>query len=105
MIVKLKGFMIVCGKKCKDAASSLSFYYAGQIPDEVKGFILKQIKLQLVDGEVKRSKASLKHWVRHSSAAIKRTASRNILFSVDSNRDLTKIGVVMKRMRSSILVL
>jgi hypothetical protein len=45
--------------------------------------LLKKIrlKLQLVDGEVKKSKiqAIMKHFVRSISAAINRSASRNIL--------------------------
>ena len=50
---------------------------------DIKRLFLEQIrlKLQLVDGEVKKSKvrAIMKHCVRHISAAINRSASRNIL--------------------------
>ena len=49
----------------------------------IKNLLLEQIrlKLQLVDGEVKKSKvqAIMKHCVRYISAAINRSASRNIL--------------------------
>ena len=48
----------------------------------IKNLLLQQIKykLQLVDGEVKKSKvrAIMKHGVRHISAAINRSTSRNI---------------------------
>ena len=48
----------------------------------IKNLFLEQIrlKLQLVDGEVKKSKVQkiMKHCVRHISAAINRLASRNI---------------------------
>jgi hypothetical protein len=59
-----------------------SFSYAGQMDVVIKNLLLEQIrlKLQLVDGEVKKSKvrAIMKHCVRHISAAINRSASRNI---------------------------
>ena len=59
-----------------------SFSYAGQMDVVIKNLLLEQIrlKLQLVDGEVKKSKvrAIIKHCVRHISAAINRSASRNI---------------------------
>ena len=51
-----------------------SFSYAGQMDVVIKNLLLEQIrlKLQLVDGEVKKSKvrAIMKHCVHHISAAI-----------------------------------
>jgi len=59
------------------------FSYAGQMDVVIKNLLLEQIrlKLQLVDDEVKNSKAKaiMKHCVRSISAAINRSASRNIL--------------------------
>ena len=52
----------------------------------IKNLLLEQIrlKLQLVDGEVKKSKvrAIMNHCVRHISVAINRSASRNIFLKV-----------------------
>ena len=57
--------------------------YAGETHKGTQNLLLEQIrvKLQLVDGEVKKSKvqAIMKHRVRSISAAINRSASRNIL--------------------------
>ena len=59
-----------------------TFSYAGEMDVVIKNLFLQQIKfkLQLVDGEVKKSKvrAIMKHCVRHISAAINRSACRNI---------------------------
>ena len=56
--------------------------YAGEQDVVIKHLFLQQIKykLKLVDGEVKKSKvqAIMKYCVRHISAAINRSASRNI---------------------------
>ena len=51
-----------------------------------------RLKLQLVDGEVKRSKVQkiMKHCVRHISAAINRSASRNIFFKVTKMINLAR---------------
>ena len=58
----------------------------GEMGPSIKKLFLEQIrlKLQLVDGEVKRSKVQkiMKHCIRHISAAINRSASRNIFFKV-----------------------
>ena len=58
------------------------FSYNGEMEVVLKNLLLQQIKykLQLVDGEVKKSKvrAIMKLCVRHISAAINRSASRNI---------------------------
>ena len=57
--------------------------YAGEMHKGIINLLLEQIrlKLQLVDGEVKKSKvqAIMKHCARSISAAINRSASRNIL--------------------------
>ena len=59
-----------------------AFSTTGEIGLSFKKFLLQQIrlKLQLVDGEVKRSKLRkmMNHCVRHISASINRSASRNI---------------------------
>ena len=59
-----------------------AFSTTGEMGPSIKNFFLEQIrlKLQLVYGEVKRSKvrAIMKHCVCHISAAINRSASRNI---------------------------
>ena len=59
-----------------------AFSTTGEMGPSIKKLFLEQIrlKLQLVDGEVKRSKVQkiMKHCVRHISAAINRSASRNI---------------------------
>ena len=59
------------------------FSHAGEMDVVIKNLFLQQIKfkLQLVDGEVKKSKvrAIMKHCVCNISAAINRSASRNIL--------------------------
>jgi len=53
-----------------------------EMGESIKKLLLQRIrlKLQLVDGEVKKSKAQkiMKHCVTHISAAINRSASRNI---------------------------
>ena len=63
-----------------------TFSTTGEMGPSIKKLLLKHIrlKLQLVDGEVKRSKVQkiMKHCVRHISAAINRSASRNIFFKV-----------------------
>ena len=60
----------------------------------IKKLFLEQIrlKLQLVDGEVKRSKVQkiMKHCVRHISAAINRSASRNIFLKVTKMVNLAR---------------
>ena len=57
-------------------------------------FFLQQIrlKLQLVDGEVKRSKVRkiMNHFVRHISAAINRSASRNIFLKATKMVNLAR---------------
>ena len=59
-----------------------AFSTTGEMDVIIKNLFLEQIrlKLQLVDGEVKKSKVQkiMKHCVRHISAAINRSASRNI---------------------------
>ena len=60
----------------------------------IKNLLLEQIrlKLQLVDGEVKNSKvrAIIKHFVRHISAAINRSASRNIFLKATKMVNLAR---------------
>ena len=67
---------------------------AGEMGPSIKKFFLEQIrlKLQLVDGEVKRSKVRkiMKHCVRHISAAINRSASRNIFLKVTKMVNLAR---------------
>ena len=57
----------------------------GEMGESIKNLLLQQIrlKLQLVDGEVKKSKVQkiMKHCVSHISAAINRSASRNIFLN------------------------
>ena len=54
--------------------------------------LLVRIKLQLIDGEVKKSKvqAIMKHCVRSISAAINRSASRNILLKATKMINLAR---------------
>ena len=60
----------------------------------IKNLFLEQIrlKLQLVDGEVKKSKVRkiMKHCVRHISAAINRSASRNIFLKATKMANLAR---------------
>ena len=60
----------------------------------IKNLLLQQIKykLQLVDGEVKKSKvrAIMKLCVRHISAAINRSASRNIFLKATKMVNLAR---------------
>ena len=64
------------------ASAQPFFSHNGEMDVIIKNLFLEQIrlKLQLVDGEVKKSKvrAIMKHCIRHISAAINRSASRNI---------------------------
>ena len=70
------------------------FSYAGQMDVVIKNLFLQQIKLklQLVDGEVKESKvrAIMKHCVRHISAVINRSASRNIFLKATKMVNLAR---------------
>jgi len=70
------------GKVCDENHLHLcpaAFSTTGELGPSIKKLLLKHIrlKLQLVDGEVKRSKVQkiMKHCVRHISAAINRSAS------------------------------
>ena len=60
----------------------------------IKNLLLEQIrlKLQLVDGEVKKSKVRkiMKHCVHHISAAINRSASRNIFLKATKMVNLAR---------------
>jgi len=71
-----------------------AFSTTGEMGPSIKKLFLEQIrlKLQLVDGEVKRSKVQkiMKHCVRHISAAINRSASRNIFFKVTKMVNLAR---------------
>ena len=71
-----------------------SFSTTGEIGLSFKKFLLQQIrlKLQLVDGEVKRSKLRkmMNHCVRHISASINRSASRNIFLKVTKMVNLAR---------------
>ena len=71
-----------------------AFSTTGEMGPSIKKFFLEQIrlKLQLVDGEVKRSKVRkmMKHCVRHISAAINRSASRNIFLKVTKMVNLAR---------------
>ena len=71
-----------------------TFSYAGQMDVVIKNLFLEQIrlKLQLVDGEVKKSKVRsiMKHFVRHISAAINRSASRNIFLKTTKTLNLIR---------------
>ena len=70
------------------------FSTTGEIGLSFKKFLLQQIrlKLQLVDGEVKRSKLRkmMNHCVRHISASINRSASRNIFLKVTKMVNLAR---------------
>ena len=71
-----------------------AFSTTGEMGPSIKKLFLEQIrlKLQLVDGEVKRSKVQkiMKHCIRHISAAINRSASRNIFFKVTKMINLAR---------------
>jgi len=71
-----------------------AFSTTGEMGPSIKKLFLEQIrlKLQLVDGEVKRSKVQkiMKHCVRHISAAINRSASRNIFLKVTKMVNLAR---------------
>ena len=71
-----------------------AFSTTGEMGPSIKKLLLEQIrlKLQLVDGEVKRSKVQkiMKHCVRHISAAINRSASRNIFLKVTKMVNLAR---------------
>jgi len=70
------------------------FSYAGEMDVVIKNLFLQQIKykLQFVDGEVKKSKvrAIMKHCVRLISAAINRSASRNIFLKATKMVNLAR---------------
>ena len=71
-----------------------SFSTTGEMGPAIKNLFLQQIrlKLQLVDGEVKRSKVRkiMNHFVRHISAAINRSASRNIFLKATKMVNLAR---------------
>ena len=71
-----------------------AFSTTGEMGPSIKNLFLEQIrlKLQLVDGEVKRSKVRkiMKHCVRHISAAINRSASRNIFLKATKMVNLAR---------------
>ena len=70
------------------------FSHTGEMDAKFRNFLLQQIKLklQLVDGEVKKSKVRsiMKHFVRHISAAINRSASRNIFLKATKTLNLIR---------------
>ena len=70
------------------------FSYNGEMDVVIKNLLLQQIKykLQLVDDEVKKSKvqAIMKLCVRHISAAINRSASRNIFLKATKMVNLAR---------------
>ena len=70
------------------------FSHTGEMDAKFRYFLLQQIKLklQLVDGEVKKSKVRsiMKHFVRHISAAINRSASRNIFLKATKTLNLMR---------------
>jgi hypothetical protein len=70
------------------------FSHTGEMDVKFRNFLLQQIrlKLQLVDGEVKKSKvlSIMKHFVRHISAAINRSASRNIFLKTTKTLNLIR---------------
>ena len=71
-----------------------TFSFAGQMHKDIKHLFLEQIrlKLQLVDGEVNKSKvrAIMKHCVRMISEAINRSASRNIILKATKMVNLAR---------------
>ena len=71
-----------------------AFSQTGEMDVKFRNFLLQQIKLklQLVDGEVKKSKVRsiMKHFVRHISAAINRSASRNIFLKAIKTLNLIR---------------
>ena len=80
-------------------ANGLDLYAAvfsttGEMDVIIKNLLLEQIrlKLQLVDGEVKKSKVQkiMKHCVSHISAAINRSASRNIFLNATKMVNLAR---------------
>ena len=70
------------------------FSTTGEMGVSIKNLFLQQIrlKLQLVDGEVKKSKVQkiMKHCVSHISAAINRSASRNIFLNATKMVNLAR---------------
>ena len=70
------------------------FSTTGEMDVSIKNLLLEQIrlKLQLVDGEVKKSKVRkiMKHCVSHISAAINRSASRNIFLNATKMVNLAR---------------
>ena len=70
------------------------FSHTGEMDVIIKNLLLEQIrlKLQLVDGEVKKSKVRtiMKLCVRHISAAINRSASRNIFLKATKMVNLAR---------------
>jgi len=70
------------------------FSTTSEMDVSIKNLLLEQIrlKLQLVDGEVKKSKVRkiMKHCVSHISAAINRTASRNIFLNATKMVNLAR---------------
>ena len=70
------------------------FSTTGEMDVSIKNLFLEQIrlKLQLVDGEVKKSKVRkiMKHCVSHISAAINRSASRNIFLNATNMVNLAR---------------
>ena len=70
------------------------FSTTGEMSVSIKNLFLQQIrlKLQLVDGEVKKSKVRkiMKHCVSHISAAINRSASRNIFLNATKMVNLAR---------------
>ena len=71
-----------------------AFSTTGEMDVIIKNLLLEQIrlKLQLVDGEVKKSKVQkiMKHCVSHISAAINRSASRNIFLNATKMVNLAR---------------
>ena len=71
-----------------------AFSTTGEMDVIIKNLLLEQIrlKLQLVDGEVKKSKVRkiMKHCVSHISAAINRSASRNIFLNATKMVNLAR---------------
>ena len=70
------------------------FSTTGEMDVIIKNLLLEQIrpKLQLVDGEVKKSKvqAIMKHCIRSISTAINRSASRNIFLKATKMLNLAR---------------
>ena len=83
------------------------FSHTGQIHEAFKVFVKDQtrLKFEAFEGEVKRSKSKARSymnwWIKRTSAAIAKTASRSVAFKATRTRDSTMDGLDKFIMRES----